>query len=285
MAGYIKLPRGWMDHPALSSGAPFTKREAFAWLIEQAAYRERNVDLEGQTVTLSRGSLAHSGRYMAKAWGWTEPRVRRRLERWEAERLIEVTIDAGRRIVTICDYDRNQQTIEGCDAADDAEAMHYRRGSGAREKKEITDNNRIQRTSSSQRATRAHAAVAAGDGPDLVAGVHAPTARERMWRDAPAIVMRLTGLPKGKARTFLGRLVAETRDDCIRVMEILGRAELLHPLVDAPAYLMAAARGGGAREKPAPAFGAAWMAKYRDPGGGAAVAYDLDLQAEEPDVE
>lgn len=277
MVGFIKLPRGWMDEPAVSSSNPFTKREAFAWMVEKAAWGTRKIDLQGETVILSRGSLAYSGRQMAQAWQWTEVRVRRFVGRLEEDRLITTEIDAGRRIISICNYDPNQEAVNENDAA----ATRYRRIGDAQEKNE-RKGKKIQKASPSERAGRARAADAAGADQDPVIGVYARTPRGRMWRDGPAIVMQLTGLSKAKARTLLGRMLAETRDDCIRVIEILGRAQERHPLMNAEAFLMAAARGCGARERPEPRYGAAWMAEYRE-ALAQTIDYDLDLQAEEVD--
>jgi hypothetical protein len=36
--GHYRMVRGWMEHPLLVADDPFSKREAWCWLIEQAAY-------------------------------------------------------------------------------------------------------------------------------------------------------------------------------------------------------------------------------------------------------
>jgi hypothetical protein len=62
----------------------------------------------------------------------------------------------------------------------------------------------------------ARAAGAAAAARDLVADVEVPSSRERMWRDGPAIVTMLTGYPKDRARSLLGKMLSKTNRDCIR---------------------------------------------------------------------
>lgn len=63
--GWYAMQRGWMEHPALDAPGAFSRREAYAWLIEEAAWKPRKVNVSGHTVTVQWGQLAHSGRFMA----------------------------------------------------------------------------------------------------------------------------------------------------------------------------------------------------------------------------
>jgi hypothetical protein len=233
MTGFIKMPRGWMDYPALTSDARFTPREVFAWLVEQAAWKDRRVNLRGRTVVLSRGSLTHSTRYMGKVWQWPEPTVRRFIRRLRTDGLIDMRTDAGQTIISICDYDRDQET----EGATDAEVTQRRRSSDAKEKKGRTD-----KKAKNPQAAPARFRAPAPKGDDLVGDEHAPTARSRLWHDGPAVVAKLTGLATPKARSLLGKMLAEARDDCRRVMQVLAEAEARHPLMDPSAFLLARAR-------------------------------------------
>ena len=85
--------------------------------------------------------------------------------------------------------------------------------------------------------------------PDLVEGVHAPTAREIMWRSGPAIIRQLTGCSAGASRGMLGKMLREMQEDCIGVVQILTEGQSLHPLADPNAWLMAAARGRRGRRR------------------------------------
>lgn len=59
---------------------PFTKVQAWIWLITEAEYEPRMVPIKcgghHSTIRLSRGELCHTYGYMAEAWGWTYKNVR-----------------------------------------------------------------------------------------------------------------------------------------------------------------------------------------------------------------
>ena len=74
--GYYQMHRGWLDHHTLQ-GEPFDRRSAWCWLVEEAQWQGRRCQIGGQFVELKRGQLSHSTRFMARAWGWSEARVRR----------------------------------------------------------------------------------------------------------------------------------------------------------------------------------------------------------------
>ena len=84
--------------------------------------------------------------------------------------------------------------------------------------------------------------------------------QDRLWRDGPTAVSRLTGLADSQARKLLGRMIAASRSDFIGLLRLLHDAEAKAPLADAQAYLMAGARGGGptSRDRRKSKFGAAW---------------------------
>ena len=62
-------------------------------------------------VTLERGQLSHSRSYMAKAWGWTEKRVRGFLFRLERDRQIARQTGHLQTIITICNYELYQNPL------------------------------------------------------------------------------------------------------------------------------------------------------------------------------
>ncbi|MDB5358867.1 MAG: hypothetical protein JWO51_164 [Rhodospirillales bacterium] len=146
-AGVFLMARGWMDTPALSENDPFSRREAWIWMVEQAAYAERKISIAGKTVTLVRGQFSHSLRFMAKAWGWEEPKVRRFIGRLKTDALIDAATDAGQLVVTLCDYCKIQGALSASDApydaASDAVATQDRRSSDAKknEGNEINEGN------------------------------------------------------------------------------------------------------------------------------------------------
>ena len=81
------LERGWMDHPAFGK-EPYTKREAWLWMVEHAVYDSYEVisSVTGKVIKLERGELCYTQAYMAKAWKWsTTKRVRRLIKELEKE--------------------------------------------------------------------------------------------------------------------------------------------------------------------------------------------------------
>lgn len=129
-SGFYLLHRGWLQHPALGN-EPYCRRAAWAWLIEEAAYQERRAEICGKVITLKRGQLTHSSRFMATAWGWSEARVRRFLTRLKTDAMIDAETDAGQYLITICNYEKYQasqnESDAGTDAPSDAEATQERR--------------------------------------------------------------------------------------------------------------------------------------------------------------
>lgn len=139
MRGFIALVRGVLDHPIVGARKPYSRHEAWIWLLSEAAWKPRTYVAGNTVVELMRGQLVHSTRYIAKAWGWPETNVRRFLKRLETGAgtgaLISAQSGAGITIITICNYDRYQssQNESGArvgalgGAANGAEAAQERR--------------------------------------------------------------------------------------------------------------------------------------------------------------
>ena len=121
MTGFYCMHRGWLDHPVLQ-GESYDRRSAWAWLIEEAKWQDRRCEIVGRIVGLKRGQLSHSTRFMAKAWGWSEARVRRFLTRLKTDAMIDAETDAGQYLVTIRNYEKYQAPLNETDAPSDAGA-------------------------------------------------------------------------------------------------------------------------------------------------------------------
>lgn len=133
MSGFYLMYRDWQDNPLFGREA-FSRRDAWVWLIEQACFTPKNINIAGKTVTLQRGQLSSSLRFMAKAWDWDEAKVRRFLSRARSEKMIDAATDAGQTIITICNYDKYQAPDFSSDAPSDAETTQQRRGGDAKYK-------------------------------------------------------------------------------------------------------------------------------------------------------
>jgi len=126
--GVFAVDRGIWSDPEFPSET-FSEREAFMWLVGNAAWKPCRVRVGSVFVDLERGQLAFSTRYMAAAWKWSEARVRRFLGRLVDRETICTKTDARATHVTICNYDKFQRVSMPSDAS----ATHERRKEEDRE--------------------------------------------------------------------------------------------------------------------------------------------------------
>lgn len=123
VSGYFLMHRGWQDNPIFDR-EEFSRRDAWVWLIENAAWRPSRARVKGEMVDLERGQLCFAQRFLAEKWGWSKSRVDRFLKLLAAEGMIETcskngaTADhaagQGQSIITICNYEIYQDP-EGID--------------------------------------------------------------------------------------------------------------------------------------------------------------------------
>jgi hypothetical protein len=114
--GTFVIDRGWFDHPVFAR-EPFTEREAWAWLISEAAYKEHRKRVGSFVLDMKRGQVAASLRFMAKHWKWSEPKVRRFLTKLKTDAMVDAQTDAGLTVITICNYNKYQLVPSKTDAA------------------------------------------------------------------------------------------------------------------------------------------------------------------------
>ncbi len=102
------VSRGIWDHDMFADEA-FSEREAWLWLISEAAWKGARVRVGNYMVNLERGQLSHSVRFMADKWGWHRAKVERFLKRLKTETMIETDARHGVTIITICNYGEYQK--------------------------------------------------------------------------------------------------------------------------------------------------------------------------------
>ncbi|WP_456015813.1 hypothetical protein [Methylorubrum populi] len=128
--GVFAVDRGIWSDPDFAD-EKFSEREAFLWLVGEAAWRPVRVRVGSATIDLARGQCAFSTRFMAEKWKWSEARVRRYLGRLREAGIIDAAADARATHVTICKYDRFQRVSLPTDAGNDGNATHLRRTADA----------------------------------------------------------------------------------------------------------------------------------------------------------
>jgi hypothetical protein len=106
--GVFAIDRGLFDHPFFADER-FTEREAWAWMIAEAAWRSRAKRVGNAVVRLERGQLAASVRFLAKRWKWSKSRVDRFLIRLKTETMIGTDAETGSLVISTFNYDRYQR--------------------------------------------------------------------------------------------------------------------------------------------------------------------------------
>lgn len=106
--GVFAVDRGIWDHDVFEE-VPFTQREAWIWLVGEAAFKERRRNIGGKVIELKRGQLAASVRFMASRWKWGKSSVDRFLTKLRAETMIGTDAGTGILVITICNYDEYQR--------------------------------------------------------------------------------------------------------------------------------------------------------------------------------
>lgn len=116
MSGWVRISREVFDHPMFAPGE-MTEREAWLWLIANAAWRDTQHRVGGDLHTVPRGSLFATLRELQSAWHWrTDKRVRGFLDRLERSGMVGRKTDAGKTLISICNYDKYQDDGRSVDA-------------------------------------------------------------------------------------------------------------------------------------------------------------------------
>ena len=113
MSGYVAISRDLWRDPDFDDGQPFTKREAWIWMIAEAEWRPRKVRRGDSVIDLGRGQFAHSLRFVAEAWGWHRNKVGRFYQMLENRDIIRTDTGTGVTLVTLCQYDSFQAKPNG----------------------------------------------------------------------------------------------------------------------------------------------------------------------------
>lgn len=105
--GFFVIDRGVWDHPGFANEA-FTELQAWFWLISSAAWEPCQVRVGKATISLERGQCAFALRFLATKWRWSEPRVRRFLQRRASDAQVLVSATREATLITICKYSEYQ---------------------------------------------------------------------------------------------------------------------------------------------------------------------------------
>ena len=163
--GFIVVRRGWRDNPIFKG--EFSRGEAWLWLIENACWKPSRTRVKGETITLDRGEMSFSVRFLADAWGWSKSRVDRFLADLREESMIETRskigtprdqksghiAGQGQSIIYICNY-RKYQDLSANDRDNDRDNSGTTIGTTAGQQRD-KEEPRNQGTKEEGRAARA----------------------------------------------------------------------------------------------------------------------------------
>lgn len=189
--GFISIERDLWEHP-LFMPSEMTEREAWIWMIAQAAWSETRHRVGRELVTVERGSFMATLREMQSAFMWkSDKRVRTFLKTLEKEGMIgrrtRGAKNAPKTHITICNYEEYQSRGRTKDAPKTQERTHHGRTTDAVKKQ----NNKITNTSSNEEDGQA------------VDGEVVDFAKELF--DRAVTYLGRHGVAEGKARGIVGR--------------------------------------------------------------------------------
>lgn len=118
MSRWFRVSADIFEHE-LFAQSEMSEREAFLWLVAKAAWKDTRHRIGADMVPVPRGSLFVTLRELCSAWGWkSDHKVRTFLDVLERERMVEKDAGAGKTRLTICNYDKYQNSSQEADASE-----------------------------------------------------------------------------------------------------------------------------------------------------------------------
>ena len=135
--GFIIVARSILDHPLVGARKPYSRLEAWEWLLLEAAWKPRRSGFQAGrhigTICLERSQLSHSLRFMASKWGWSVKQVRTFLVGLETDTMIATQTDTGQTVITICNYNTYQMGMSSEETQTDTQKGTQRARNGHKE--------------------------------------------------------------------------------------------------------------------------------------------------------
>lgn len=105
--GFIKLSRSFFNNPLWSEERTYSLAEAWLDLIQMARFdvAPQSMVIKMKTITIHRGELRASQRYLAQRWKWSIGKVNRFLKMLENERSLERRNEHSETIIKLCKYE------------------------------------------------------------------------------------------------------------------------------------------------------------------------------------
>ena len=142
--GWIKLWRCITDNDFWQQ-KPYSPGQAWVDLMMMANHKEGTIRKGGVVITVKRGQVGASERYLAERWGWSRGKVRRFLNTLKKSQQVDHQTDhpksTATQVITILNYDQYQ----GDGPADELQTgpqtdhQQYQNNKEKNEKKKIED--------------------------------------------------------------------------------------------------------------------------------------------------
>lgn len=114
MSGWFAVKSGITSHP-IFKGHP-ERLAIWIWLLDNAAWKDAQHDVNGKTITVPRGSVCVSERRLSEEVGVGYQVVRTFLARLKTEHMINARVTQGRNIISLCNYEKYQRAQTGNNA-------------------------------------------------------------------------------------------------------------------------------------------------------------------------
>ena len=174
-SGWYAVRRGITKHPIFHKKPE--RLAVWMWLLDNACWKPTEYDIKGKTITVQRGQICASERYISDECGVGYQVVRTLFKRLKTEQMINAEVMHGKNVITLCNYEKYQEPTKPNNAAPNAT---------------LTQD---QRTKEQGNKTLPTEGPSASPVPDMM----------KVMFDGGVSLLGQAGIPEGKARGILGR--------------------------------------------------------------------------------
>lgn len=104
LTNYIPISRKLFEHQLWNEKRTFSRFEAWLDILQSARFRDAKTLTGSRWVTVKRGQMQGSLRYLSQRWNWSVKKVSTFLKLLEQDKMIlkEIAQETGQTIITVC---------------------------------------------------------------------------------------------------------------------------------------------------------------------------------------
>lgn len=106
--GFIAVHRKIYDNTIIKPRRPYSRFEAFMWLLIKANYSDNKFELGGEVIKAERGEVITSQKKLQAKFGWGNTRVRNFLKILQSDQMVTIKPTTQLTRITICNYESYQ---------------------------------------------------------------------------------------------------------------------------------------------------------------------------------